>query len=651
MKNKLRQGSLLAAVTAVLGVLLVGSAPPASAVQTGVWGDWSPLSGAGGNYTTGFTLAGTPEITAQATSSSRAGSVGVITGASSWLAASTPVGQKYGSSQDRPYLNLRPAADNATSPSITTYTFTKPTPTTNWAFVLGDIDADLLQISGVTAAGNPLTATDLGYRGGFNYCAPEYSGKPSCTGDSADIPAWDPSTMVLMGNAGADDTRGSSAWFEPSVPLAELTFTFTQRSGFPVYQTWFASLTRDITGTVSAETGDGSGVSVTLTDPAGATLASTVTGPGGSYTFAGVQASDGYNVTIQPPSGQVVSGQATKTANLASADAIVDFALRDYIPARVSGVVLDEDGAPIQGATVTIAGVGTATTGSDGRYEFVGVPPGTYQPQLTVPAGYRVTITAPEFTIGTESQVVITNENFVVEALHTVSGTVTVAGAPKAGVTVTLSGPSGSVSTTSLSNGTYSFADVPDANYTLQVVPPTGTVAVSPVSRVATVDGNDLTDLDFAFARTGSIAGSVSGDGAPLPGVTVTISGPDGDVTVETKADGSYSLADLPPGTYKITVATPEGYSSSTASTRTVTITASGESYTAQNFSYVTVSNPDPPVTQTPGQPQAGYQGLASTGSSASHIGITAFALLFAAACVATGSRITRPRRARASDL
>lgn len=240
MENFWGRGRLTVAVGSLIAAFVASSVTPAAAVQVGVWGDWSPLAGTGGSYTTGVTLAGTPEIAAQASSTSRAGSVGVISGASTWLAASTPVGQKYGSSQDRPYLNFRPAADNSTSPSITTYAFARPTPTTNWAFVLGDVDADMLQISGLTAGGAPVTAADLGYRGGFNYCAPEYVGKPSCTGDSADVPGWDPATMVLMGNAGADDTRGSAAWFEPVVPISELTFAFTQRSGFPVYQTWFA---------------------------------------------------------------------------------------------------------------------------------------------------------------------------------------------------------------------------------------------------------------------------------------------------------------------------------------------------------------------------------------------------------------------------
>ncbi|GAA4370519.1 hypothetical protein GCM10023152_09790 [Agromyces bauzanensis] len=76
-----------------------------------------------------MTLAGQPALTAAVSSDSRAGQVGVISGASTWLSEGTPVGAKYGSSRDEPYLNLRPKADSETAPSTTTYSFPTPTPT------------------------------------------------------------------------------------------------------------------------------------------------------------------------------------------------------------------------------------------------------------------------------------------------------------------------------------------------------------------------------------------------------------------------------------------------------------------------------------------------------------------------------------------
>src|SRR4051794_32056137 len=64
-----------------------------------------------------------------------------------------------------------------------------------------------------------------------------------------------------------------------------------------------------------------------------------------------------------------------------------------------------------------------------------------------------------------------------------------------------------------------------------------------------------LTAVAAHAAQTGSISGVVrSGDGAVLPGVTVTVSGdalPAGRSDV-TNADGGFNFQRLPPGTYKV---------------------------------------------------------------------------------------------------
>src|SRR5690606_28044800 len=161
-------------------------------------------------YTTDISFVDRPALSASVTSDSRAGQVGVISGASTWLSEGTPVGAKYGTSRNSPYLNLRPKADNASSPSTTTYSFDRPTPASGWAFVLGDIDADAIRLSGVTASGAALTAAGLGFQGGFNYCADGVAGKPSCTGAADDVPTWDPDALTLTGNAAALDTSGAA---------------------------------------------------------------------------------------------------------------------------------------------------------------------------------------------------------------------------------------------------------------------------------------------------------------------------------------------------------------------------------------------------------------------------------------------------------
>lgn len=230
-----RRSGVIIGTIALLAV--VAGALPAAAATTTSWAGWDDLTGSGGAYTTSVQIAAAPQITADVTSDSRAGQVGVISGASTWLSEATPVGAKYGTSRDQEYLNLRPRADTATGASTTTYSFENPTPSSGWTFVLGDIDADAVRIQAIGANGQALTAAQLGFRGGFNYCAPGLAGKPSCTGDAADVPTWDPATLTLTGNAGAVDTSGAAAWFEPAAPISSLTFFFTRRSGFPIYQT------------------------------------------------------------------------------------------------------------------------------------------------------------------------------------------------------------------------------------------------------------------------------------------------------------------------------------------------------------------------------------------------------------------------------
>ena len=60
----------------------------------------------------------------------------------------------------------------------------------------------------------------------------------------------------------------------------------------------------------------------------------------------------------------------------------------------------------------------------------------------------------------------------------------------------------------------------------------------------------------FAQSTTGSLIGTVTTAGAPLPGATVSISSPalQGYRTAVTGANGDYSIAAIPPGTYSVTV-------------------------------------------------------------------------------------------------
>lgn len=599
-----RRGILAGAI--VLAAVMVG-AIPAAAATTSSWATWQPLAGGAGAYTTTVQIAAQPAITATMTSDSRGGGPAVISGASTWLSEGTPIGAKYGSSRDQSYLNLRPKADNAASPSTTTYSFAAPTPSSGWAFALGDIDADAVRIQAIGPDGQALDATELGFRGVFNYCAPGVAGKPSCTGDAADVPTWDPTTLTLTGNAAAADTSGAAAWFEPAAPISSLTFFFTRRTGFPVYQTWFVSQARDVTGTV-ADVVDGplNGVGITLTDANGAVVGTTTTAADGTYSFPGFVAAAGYTVRVTPPIGKISTGATTLAVDLTSADAVADFTLRAIVPVAVSGQVTDADGDPVAGVTVTIDGQ-TTTTDAAGEYLFDSVPVGTHTATITTPAGYTLTSSPPAFTVPLGSEDPIEDVNFRVAENPTLSGAVTSNGTGVPGVTVTAVGPGGTVTAVTNGSGAYSFPRLSAGDYDITVTTPGGYVALTPVTRSEQVAGADVADVDFDLARLGAFDGTVRTDGgAAATGVVVQVTGPGAPASLTTDADGSFGLGALAPGAYTLTVVPPAGSTVVGAATRTLVITAAGEAVVEQDFTLAAVvvppdpdpdPDPDPPVT------------------------------------------------------
>ncbi|MGN7948869.1 MSCRAMM family protein [Microbacterium sp. 22215] len=596
------RGGLLAGAI-VLVAALVGAIPAAAATTT-AWASWQPLSGTGGAYTTTVQIAAQPTVTATMTSDSRAGQVGVISGATNWLSQGTPVGAKYGSSINQAYVNLRPKADNATSPSTTTYSFANPTPASGWTFVLGDIDADAVRIQAIGANGQALTAAELGFRGGFNYCAPGVAGKPSCTGDATDVPTWDATTQTLTGNAAALDTSGAAAWFEPSVPITSLTFFFTRRSGFPVYQTWFASIARDITGTVTDQA-DGvlEGVPLSLTDANGLVVATTTTAAGGTYSFPGFVATSGYTVRVTPPDGKIAVGATSRAVDLTTNDGVADFVVRDIVPVAVSGRVVDGEGNPVAGVTVTVDGTTTTTTDADGTYLFDEVPVGPHTVVVTPPPGYSTTDPTEPLVVPEDSEVPIELADFVLVENPDLSGTVRSNGTGVAGVVITATAGDDVVTAVTDANGDYTFPRLPAGDYEITMTTPDGYAATGPTSQNETVAAADVENVDFELARLGAFSGVVrTDDGAPVSGVRITLTTDEGTQTLTTDADGAYGLGNLPPGTYTLTITAPAGSTIVGPATLTVEVTSAGETFVDQDFTLAAIVVPptDPPTDPEP---------------------------------------------------
>ena len=314
-----------AAVPALAGVLAVGGIAGVAGVAQGALttgtGVFGPVQGTAAPFTTTMQLPGLGHPVAEVTTNAYAATVPVVR-AAGWGPA-TPPGERFGSGLSRSYLSLRPAANNAGSPSRTTYTF-DAAPPTGWGFVVGDIDADQVTVSGTRADGSAATTAQLGFEGVFNACAT--TPRPAdCTGAVlTDVPTWDADTATVRGNAAADDSTGADAWFVPTVPLRTLTLTYRWRKGQPTFQTWFASRSRTASGQVVVADDavcDLTTATVSLLAADDSVLATTSPAVDGSWTFPRVATADDLRARLSAvPAGCRVSGADESALDLTTAD-------------------------------------------------------------------------------------------------------------------------------------------------------------------------------------------------------------------------------------------------------------------------------------------------------------------------------------------
>jgi Carboxypeptidase regulatory-like domain len=232
----------------------------------------------------------------------------------------------------------------------------------------------------------------------------------------------------------------------------------------------------------------------------------------------------------------IVSGQNTK-----SQASPQTYSLSGAITPAIGG----------SGATVTLSGAASATTTADsaGNFTFTGLANGTYTVTPSH-AGYTFSPTSLSVTISGAN--VTTGLDFTTTLqTHTISGTISpVAGG--SGATVTLSGAA-SATTIANSSGSYTFTGLASGGYT--VTPSHTGYTFSPVSQSATVNGANVTGINFTATGQVGPTYSISGTISPTAGgsgATLTLSGA---VTTTTTADGAgnYTFSGLANGTYAVT--------------------------------------------------------------------------------------------------
>ena len=366
------------------------------------------------------------------------------------------------------------------------------------------------------------------------------------------------------------------------------------------------------------------GVVVSATDGNGIS-ATAVSGPDGTWSICGLPETQylvaeatptGYRQTA--PSATIqISRYLASVATDSGGTFTVTFCNESFsnlvfgnaaLPGSISGTkfndvngngLLDSGESGVAGVTINLFGgdaatatpIATATTDASGAFSFGNLAAGTYSLTETLPSGYRQTVPGGDgvLVVALSPGQSLTDALFGNQlATGTITGTkfedvngngVRDAGeGGLAGVTIRISGPLGSQSTTTDADGNFSFTGLTAATYTLSEVVPDGyrqtfpappgtmTIALSPGQTATALFGNQV------VAASGSIAGlkfnDANGNGTQdagesgVAGVTINLFAASGGAlvaTTTTAADGTFVFTDVAAGAYQVSEVVPEG--------------------------------------------------------------------------------------------
>lgn len=288
----------------------------------------------------------------------------------------------------------------------------------------------------------------------------------------------------------------------------------------------------------------------------------------GGYTVSGLLTPRDYELTATKP-GFV---SRPRTVHVEPGDELTDIVL-DLLKGDgvITGTVVDAGGQPVAGAAVAASdGTNATSTVTLSAADASGAGAGTFELRnLITPGTFSLSVSATGFlttnvTVRLDAGVTAPPQTIVLRpSVGRVGGTVSAGGpnaGPLGGVTVTVSGPEFSRSTTSLTTdpvGSWQVTGVP--------LPGTYTVTFSATGYSTQAIGADLSPtvpenltLNATLAPamsnvTGRVIEASNGNG--IVGATVTLTG-QGQTRTARTADvpvGSYGFSNLPPGAYTIT--------------------------------------------------------------------------------------------------
>jgi hypothetical protein len=356
----------------------------------------------------------------------------------------------------------------------------------------------------------------------------------------------------------------------------------------------------DIEGTLTNATthAPAAGVVVTVYGSDGSFVGQVTTSSDGTYAFWGLPTGS-YKVGYATTSGAPYVATYYATADtLAAASTVavtagqrttgIDAALQPL--GSITGTVIDvQGGAAIGNVEVMASWSGTGTpppgttfayafTDADGHYTIQGLATGSWTVSVyPSSSGYAPRSYAQNPVAVTTGQVTSGIDIALPKAAH-ISGAVTDATthAGVVGVSVTVfSQPSGTgysstYTTSTTAGGAYDVGGLPPGDYKVGFSGGTtdyrpayhdGVTSYADAKTLTVVAGQKLTGIDGALTLGGHIAGKVTdaANGNALANTPIQVYGADGSymLTTYTKADGTYVVHGLAPGSYRLQFSSP----------------------------------------------------------------------------------------------
>jgi formylglycine-generating enzyme required for sulfatase activity len=371
-----------------------------------------------------------------------------------------------------------------------------------------------------------------------------------------------------------------------------------------------------VSGTITTDNPGGPAVSaqVQLKQNGSSTGSPVLTGTNGTYTITGVSAGF-YNIEVSLT--DYITGA---TGDFAVSGAVTG---KNLILEKISGpvytvsgtIATDEPAGQAAGAVVQLkqggVNVGSpVSTGTDGTYAISGVPAGTGYSIEAALTGYNTRATV-DFAVSGN----VTNKNLTLAKIsgpvYTVSGTITTnPGGPANGALVQLKQNginTGSPVSTEI-DGTYTISIVPAGFYSIEVSLSGYTAGTISAFQV---NGN-VTDKDLELAPVPvlyTVSGIISTDNPPGPAsgalVQLKQNGINVGSPVYTVTGGTYTISNVPAGTYSIEVSL-SGYITDTISLFPVNGAVTGKNLTLIKIPSAAYIVSGTITTNNPGGPASG---------------------------------------------